>query len=84
MKKEWLATCEGSEIKIVNTWFNGERLYVNGEIQDETFGLFSSKLTGHIIGLNGERKNIKASLGGSFSIVCNIFVDDKKMEAKII
>ena len=79
MKSEWIVKYESSEIKIVNTWFNGEMLIVNNEIQDERFGLFGSDLTGHIINEKGERKTIKVNLGGVFSIICRVFIDDKKM-----
>ncbi|SDX48442.1 hypothetical protein SAMN05444411_10632 [Lutibacter oricola] len=84
MKSTWLATYENVEIKVMNSWFHGEKMLVNGEVQDERFGAFSSNLTGHLIDSKGERKNIKANLGGSFSIHCNIFVDDKKMEVNKI
>ena len=79
MKSEWILKYEDSEIKVVNTWFSGEFLYVNNELQDERFGVFGSDLTGHVIGKNGERKNIKVNLGGAFKISCRVFIDDKKM-----
>jgi len=82
MKSEWIVKYENTEIKVVNTWFNGEMLYVNNELQDERYGLFGSDLTGHIINEKGERKNIKVSIGGSLSINCNVFIDDKKMITK--
>ena len=84
MKSEWIVKYENSEIKIVNTWFNGEMLFVNNELQDERFGLFGSDLTGHLINKNGERKNIKVNLGGAFTINCRVFIDDKKMTPKKI
>ncbi|HSQ46857.1 MAG TPA: hypothetical protein VLM44_08075 [Lutibacter sp.] len=79
MKSEWIAKYENSEIRVVNTWLNGEKLLVNNEIQDERFGIFGSDLTGHVINEKGERKNIKVNLGGVFTISCRIFIDDKKM-----
>lgn len=78
-KSEWLGKYENFEIKVVNTWFEGERLYVNNELQDKKFGFGSSNLRGHIINSKGERKNIKVSLGGSFRISCFVFVDDKQL-----
>lgn len=79
MKSEWIVKYENSEIKVVNTWFNGESLFVNNELQDERFGFFGSDLTGHVISENGERKPIKVNLGGAFIISCRVFIDDKKM-----
>jgi len=79
MRSEWIAMYEDTEIRVVNTWFDGEKLYVNKELQDERFGMFGSDLTGHVIDSNGERKNIKVNIGGALTISCRVFVDDKKM-----
>jgi hypothetical protein len=79
MRSEWIVKYENTEIKIVNTWFNGERLYVNNELQDERYGLFGSHLTGHLIDSNGARKNIKAHLHSTWSVNCIVFIDDTKM-----
>lgn len=84
MKSEWIVKYENSEIRVVNTWFNGEMLYVNNELQDERFGFLGSNLTGHLINENGDRKNIKVNLGGAFKIECRVFVDDKKMTTEKI
>ena len=32
--KEWLATYENHEIRIVNTWFSGAKLYIDGDCRD--------------------------------------------------
>ena len=84
MKSEWTGKYENSEIKVVNTWFDGEKLFVNNELQDERFGLFGSDLTGHVINDKGERKNIKVNIGGALTISCRVFIDDKKMTLKKI
>ena len=81
MKTEWIVKYENSEIRVVNTWFNGEMLFVNNELQDERFGIFGSDLTGHLINKKGERENIKVNLGGALTISCRIFIDDKKVNA---
>lgn len=82
MKSEWIGKHENSEIKVVNTWFDGEKLFVNNELQDERFGLFGSDLSGHVINEKGERKNIKVNLGGALTISCRVFIDDKKIMLK--
>jgi len=80
MKSEWIIKYENTEIKVVNTWFNGERLYVNKELQDERYGVFGSHLTGHLIDSKGERKNIKVNLHSTWwSVNCIVFIDDHKM-----
>lgn len=83
MKSIWTATYEGNDIKVENTWFNGERLYVNGNLQDEKFGLFSSDLTGHIVNHKNEREYIKVNIGGIFKIECKLFIDDSKIAVKL-
>jgi hypothetical protein len=79
MKSEWIGKYENSEIRINNTWFKGEMLFVNGELQDKKYGLTSSNLTGHVINEKGERKDIKVNLGGSFKINCTLFIDNKEL-----
>jgi len=84
MKTEWLIKYENSNIKVINTWFQGEKLFVNDKLQDERFGIASSDLTGHIITAKGERKNIKVHLGGFYRIECSAFIDDEKIIAEKI
>lgn len=79
MKTVWIAKYENSEIKVVNTWFKGEMLFVDNELQDKRFGVFGSDLSGHVTAENGERKNIKVNIGGAFKISCSVFIDDKIM-----
>lgn len=82
MKSIWTSNYENNEIIIENTWFNGERLYVNDVLQDHTFGGFSTKLTGHLIYQKNERENIKVNLGGIYKVNCQLFINDKKVEVK--
>lgn len=80
MKTTWIATYENNEIRVENTWFNGERLYVNNELQDESFGSFSADLTGHLFNAKNEREAIKVHLGGVMKIGCSLFINDRKLE----
>ncbi len=80
MKSIWTAQYENNEIKIENTWLSGERLYVNGILQDKKTSLISSNLTGHLINSKNERENIKTNLFGWFKIGCNLFINDKRVE----
>ena len=77
MKKEFEVTYDGHQIKVVNTWFNGERLYVDGKLQDENIGLGLTRatLTGILKNSNGITESIKVRIGGNFTINCRIFVD---------
>lgn len=77
--KNWKANYENNEIRIENS-FKGERLLVNGKLQDEKFNLLSSDLTGHLITENGEKKTIKVNIGGFWKIDCRLFIGDEKIE----
>lgn len=71
--KRWEANYRGHHITVINEW-SGERLYVNGELQDEQIGPAGrSRLWGKLS--TGEE--IKVSLGGNLQIHCRIFVDHR-------
>ncbi|GIM52281.1 hypothetical protein CAPN004_13110 [Capnocytophaga cynodegmi] len=76
MKSIWKATYVGNEIRIENTWFHGERLYVNDQLQDEQGNICNALLTGHLF--DGDtRKNIKANIFSFFfGVKCTLFVDN--------
>ncbi len=84
MKSIWEATFENNVIRIENTWFSGEKLFVNGELQDFQINYLSSpKLTGHFINSREEKISIKANLLQEFwKINCRLFIDDKPISLK--
>ena len=75
----WTTVYNEHKITVENNWMGGERLWVNGVLQDEQMGLaFRSRLYGSIRVSGLETKRIKVSLGTpSFSAECRIFVDDE-------
>ena len=80
MRSIWIAKYEESEIRIENSWFRGEKLFVNNKLQDERLSFFSSNLIGHLISKDGKRIPIKVNLSGWFTIGCRLFIDDEKIE----
>ncbi|MCZ2260828.1 hypothetical protein [Sporosarcina sp. G11-34] len=77
MKKVFEAIYDDHRIQVENRWFAGEKLYVDGELQDENLGLaFRGTLNGKLRNNNNETKSIKVTIGGSFSIHCKIFIDN--------
>lgn len=77
MKKTFEITHGGRHILVENRWFEGEKLFVDGELQDENLGLrFSGNLNGKLKQTESI-KNIKVTLGGFFAIQCKIFVDNE-------
>jgi hypothetical protein len=79
--KTWNIQYKGHEIRVENGWFSGERLIVDGELQDEHKGIaLRSRLWGKIRSGGGVGETIKVSLGGWFAIACRVFVDDKLIQ----
>lgn len=77
MKKEFETTYNGRHILIENRWLEGEKLFVDGELQDENLGLsFRGILNGKLKSLENV-KQIKVAIGGFFTIQCKIFVDNE-------
>ena len=77
MKKVFDVTHEGHHIQVVNSWFNGEKLYIDGKLQDENLGIaLRGTLEGVLKENNKITKDIKVSLGGIFTIKCKIFVNN--------
>lgn len=75
--KTWSVKYKEHEIRVDNGFF-GERLIVDGEIQDEQQGFsIRSRLWGKIRSGEGRGEAIKVSLGGWLFINCSVFVDDK-------
>ena len=71
--KKWELNHAGNVIVVENRT-GGERLYVNGELQDELMGLASrSRLWGQL----NTGETIKVSIGGDFTSHCRIFIDNK-------
>ncbi|NKE05846.1 hypothetical protein [Mesobacillus selenatarsenatis] len=77
MKKVFEVTYEGHHIQVENTWFNGEKLVVDGKLQDQNLGFAFDRATlnGVIKNNQGENQYIKVSLGGAITVECRIFVD---------
>ncbi|MBS4538485.1 hypothetical protein GOQ27_08410 [Clostridium sp. D2Q-11] len=71
--KNWEINYNGNSIVVENKAFS-ERLYVNGELQDEQIGFANRvRLWGNLE--TGEM--IKVSIGGVFRMHCRIFVNNK-------
>ena len=75
---KWELNHSGNVILVKNS-VAGEKLFVNGELQDERNGL---SLRSRLYGKLPTGENIKVSLGGWFSTQCRIFVDHKLISPK--
>lgn len=76
--KKWKLNHGANVIVVENRW-SGERLYVDGELQDEQIG-FASRA--RLYGKLNSGEKIKVSLGGYFAVHCRVFIDDKLVLSK--
>lgn len=75
MKKTFEVMHKGHQITVENSWFAGEKLFVDGELQDANLGLrLGATLRGQLKTAEGSEA-IKVTLGGTMKIHCKIFVD---------
>ncbi|WP_020616358.1 hypothetical protein [Paenibacillus daejeonensis] len=80
MKKKWELTHKGLTIRVENSWWLGEKLYVDNELQDENVGLsLRGRLIGNVNLGEGQKEMIKVSLGGWFSIKIRMFIEDRQV-----
>lgn len=76
--KVWQVQYKGHDIRVENSYIKGEKLIVDGKIQDVGMGMgVRSRLWGTIRGGDGDGERIKVSLGGWLRIDCRIFIDDE-------
>ena len=71
MAKTWTYKYGGNTIVVTNSMFSGEELTVNGRLQDKQVNLFSAQLTGKLD--TGEE--IKANIGGTWTMQCRLFIN---------
>jgi len=79
--KVWQVQYKGHDVRVENS-LKGEKLIVDGKIQDAGLGMgFRSRLWGTIKSGDGAGETIKISLGGWLGIDCRIFIDDEPILA---
>lgn len=82
MAKIWEVNYKGHRIRVENSWF-GEKLIVDDELQDEQIGYgCRSRLFGKIKSGEGQGEIIKVSAGGTWTVACRIFIDDRLILSK--
>lgn len=80
-RKTWTFEYNGHKFLIKNR-INGEKLFIDGELQDEHSGIFilpvASRLTGQIKSQDGAVEDVKVNLGPKiFTVSCVVFIDNK-------
>ena len=72
---------KGSRIHIKNDGPEGERLFINGELQDQNFEAYDGYLKGSLINEEGEEETIEVYLGGPQTSNCIIEANGKSIYA---
>ncbi len=62
MKTEWLAEFDGHQIRVVNPWFSGAKLYIDGECRDTDHRFFSVNWSTPALSARLEQGNTKSAL----------------------
>lgn len=72
--KKWKASYKDNKIVVENR-ISSERLYVNGELQDESIGFFAMRV--RLFGSLASGEKIKVSIGSRVRTKCMIFINDE-------
>lgn len=76
--KIWQTTYKGHDVVIMNGWFRGERLLIDGELQDIRRGFsVRSLLAGRIRTGEGAGEPVRVCLSGWLVLQCDLFIDDR-------
>jgi len=76
MAKKWKYIVDDNIINVSNS-INGSELYINGKLQDKKNGL---TLQDNLAGKLPNGFDVKASLGGIFTMQCTLFVNNVLQE----
>ncbi len=81
MKTTWRGIYLGNSIEVQNSWFKGERLYINKVLQDISYGWFGqSKLECDLPNHNSKTSLRVKLIAGFFKVKCYVFVDGKEIK----
>jgi hypothetical protein len=84
----WIARFEGHEIRVVNTWFRGAKLYVDGVCVAEDRSIFALSarpvLEHKLTDAAGNERTIRVVVEAVITVKCAIFVDDVQYGGEVI
>ena len=81
-KSIWTAIYQNNEIQIENSWFGGEKVFVNGKllIEDKKLKIGFITLEGELPNAKNEKDTILVKLGGYFKIKCTVLINDREIQ----
>lgn len=81
--KEWMTEYKGHQIRVLNTWFSGAKLYVDGDCRDECKELVNVSrdrpLLSASLEIDGERHVIEVFIVSVVSTLAKICVNGKQV-----
>ena len=79
MKKEVVANYAGHTIRVVNTWFSGAKLYLDGDCRDSNTELFvldkNAALMSAQLEVEGQKRLVEVFCQALFTVKIKICVD---------
>lgn len=83
MRTLWKGNYLGNEIVVLNTWFRGERVYVNNKLQGLSYGWFGqSKLKFELPNQSGKVTVRVKLIAGFLKVKCYVFADGNEVSMK--
>jgi hypothetical protein len=74
-QKVWFADYDGHTIRVVNTWFGGAKLYINGECKDTTSAFIALGETLLSAKLNDSGDIVEVSISAVLTTKAKILVN---------
>lgn len=81
-KKEVIAEYKGNQIRVVNTWFGGAKLYINGDCKDTCSDSIANSKTPSLsasIGQGEEKEIIEVFIKAILTVKIKICADGKQI-----
>ncbi|MGB1039259.1 MAG: hypothetical protein ACPGVD_00125 [Flavobacteriales bacterium] len=81
MKTIWKGIYLGNSIEVHNTWFRGEKLFINETLQDISYGWFGQSKLECELPNRSSKTNLRVKLiSGFWKIKCYVFADGREIK----
>ena len=88
MLRVWIAEYDGHQIRVHNTWFSGQRLFIDGECRDTDGQLFIvsgtiPRLSARLLGSEGQTHVVEVFSKAIFTVKVKICVDGRQIAGDV-
>jgi hypothetical protein len=88
-KKEWLAEFNGHQIRVVNTWLGGAKLYIDGDVRDTSAQQITVDKKGPLLSArlpngDGGGQLVEVFLVAWFTTKAKICIDGKQIAGDVL